>query len=122
MPARIELSDFITPTLVEESYRQARLAQEQQRQGFADTGWRMALARDPQLLKALEKGAEITDQMTDAQHGRTIRDPSSAFAYTKGTTEQQLWRNAYKICDEGCPTRHYEWIYGAAAWLCGYNR
>ena len=97
------------------------MAQMQRRRGFADKGWRAAKARDPKLLKALECGAEIIGQMTEEQYGRTMRDPGADFAQTKGTTEQHLWREAYRLCDEGRPIENFCWIYGAAAWLCGYN-
>ena len=35
-------------------------------------------------------------------------------------TESQMWREAYRLCDEGNPIQNFEWIYGAAAVLCGY--
>lgn len=119
----IEFEQFITPALVEESYRQARLAQQNRRQSFADTGWRAALARDSKLLKALEIGAETVERASEAQFGRTMRgaDEDDKHKYQAGTTESQLWREAYRLCDEGQPIRNFEWIYGAAAWLCGYN-
>ena len=121
MSNHVELEQFITPVLVEIAHGKAIQAQSAGRQSFADTGYRAALARDPKLLKALERGADILDKMTDAQHGRTIRAPDALHGETKGTTEAQLWRESYRLCDEGNPIRNFEWIYGAAAWLVGYN-
>lgn len=121
MANHIEFEEFITPERVEHAHALAVKAQAQQRQGFARTGWRAAQARDPKLLKALEKGAEILDKMTEAQFGRTMRSVNASYGETKGTTEAQLWREAYRLCDEGNPIQNFEWIYGAAAWLCGYN-
>jgi hypothetical protein len=118
--ARIEL-DFVTPKLVEEAHKQALLAQAQRRQNFADVGMRAARARDGKLLRALEAGSEFLDKLTDQQHGRTMRSPDATFGETKGTTESQLWREAYRLCDEGNPIGNLQWIYGAAAWICGYN-
>lgn len=119
----IEFEEFLTDARIEEAYRQCRLAQEQRRQNFADTGWRAALARDAKLLKALEKGAESVTRLTEAQYGQTMRGmDADEYHYQHGTTEAQLWREAYRLCDEGQPIRNFEWIYGAAAWLCGYNR
>ena len=39
------------------------------------------------------------------------------------TTETQLWREAYRMVDEGKAkdVPHLKWIYGAAAFLCGYQ-
>jgi hypothetical protein len=121
MPNHVELEQFITSELVEIAHGKACQAQAMGRQSFADTGYRAALARDPKLLKALEAGANILDKMTDQQHGRTMRAPDATHGETKGTTEAQLWRESYRLCDEGTPIRNMEWIYGAAAWLVGYN-
>lgn len=121
MSNHVEIEQFITPVLVEMAHGKAIEAQARGKQSFADTGYRAALARDPKLLKALERGAEILDKLTDAQHGRTMRAPDALHGETKGTTESQLWRESYRLCDEGRPIRNFEWIYGAAAWICGYN-
>ena len=34
-------------------------------------------------------------------------------------TEYQLWKNAFVMADKGETDGHYEWIYGAAAFLAG---
>jgi len=122
MPPIIETGPgFVNRKAIEEAYHQAKKAQAEGRQSFADAGWRAALAHDPKLLKVLEKGAEITDKMTDEQYGRTMRSPDTRYCDTKGTTEAHLWREAYRLCDEGRPIRNFEWLYGGAAWLCGYG-
>lgn len=116
----VEIEEFITPERVEWAYGRAIMAQHMGRQNFADTGWRAALARDARLLKALEKGAEIVAKMDEDQRGRTRRS-TEKFDETVETTTTQLWKEAYRLCDEGRPIRNFEWIYGAAALLCGYN-
>jgi hypothetical protein len=121
MSAHVEIENFLSPQRIEYAHGLAQKYQALGRQSFADAGWRAARARDPKLLKALEAGAEILDKLTEEQFGRTMRDPSALYGETKGTTEQQLWREAYRLCDEGNPIRNFEWIYGAAAWLCGYG-
>jgi hypothetical protein len=113
--------ESLTPKRVEEAYRQAILAQRMGRQSFADAGYRAAVAKDAKLLKALEAMAEVTGKMQEDQMGRTMRDPAAIYSHTKGTTEHQLCREAYRLADEGRPIRNFEWIYGGAAWLCGYN-
>lgn len=117
----VELEDFLSLGRVEEAHRQALLQQERGNQNFADTGFRAARARDSKLLKVLEESANIIDRLQEEQLGRTMRSTGSTFAESKGTTEAQMWREAYRLCDEGNPIRNFEWIYGAAAWLAGYN-
>lgn len=121
MSNHVEIENFITPELVEYAYSRAMRAQESGRQVFADTGFRAALARDPKLLKVLETASNILDKMTDAQHGRTMRAPDASLGEKQGTTELQLWREAYKMCDQNTPLRAFEWVYGAAALIAGYN-
>jgi len=131
MNTRIEIEEFITPARVEKSYQKAMEAQvasnsssrsiRERGQAFADTGMRAAKARDPKLLKALEQGAEILDRMTEQQYGRTMRAPDAEHGHTKGTTEANLWRESYRMCDQGTALENFCWIYGSAAWLVGYN-
>lgn len=115
-----EIEEFINAESVEWAYSQACMAQRDGRQRFADVGWRAAQARDPRLLKALEKAAEIVTAMDESQRGRTRRYAEKLSEQIE-TTETQLWREAYRLCDEGRAIRHFEWIYGAAALLCGYG-
>lgn len=117
----IMFEDLLDSKRVEEAYRQAIIAQRDQRQSFADCGYRAAKAKDAKLLKALEAMAEVTGRMQEDQMGRTMRDPAAIYSHSRGTTEHQLCREAYRLCDEGRPIRNFEWIYGAAAWLCGYT-
>ena len=115
----IELDDFLSIQRIEWAHGRAWRAQEQQRQNVADVGWRAAIARDPRLLKTLEIGAEKIGKLSENQTGRTRRS-ADKFAESVEHTEFQLWREAYRLWDEGKPIRNFEWIYGAAAILCGY--
>jgi endo-alpha-1,4-polygalactosaminidase (GH114 family) len=121
MAARIEIEEFVTPERLEYAHGLAMQNMARRRESFAATGWRAARAKDPKMLLVLEKGAEILDKMTDSQHGRTMRSQSATHGETKGTTEAQLWKNAYTTMDNGSPEENYSWIYGAAAFLCGYG-
>jgi hypothetical protein len=116
-----EFADSITPERVEYAHGLAQRRCEEGKQGFADIGWRAARARDAKLLKALEKGAEIIGKMSEAQMGQTRRGATVDFALTKEHTESQMWREAYRTCDAGDPTIQLSYIYGAAAYLCGYQ-
>lgn len=117
--AGIELSDWINRETVERAYARAVQAQRLRHQTVADTGMRAARARDPKLLLALEKGAEVLDRMAEEQGGRTRRS-SSQFSETVELTEVALWRKAYEFADKGEPLGQFEWIYGAAAVLAGF--
>lgn len=111
----------LTDEKIEYAYGQAIRARDSHRQSFADTGYRAAVARDQKLLVALECMAESTGRLQEHQMGRLMRDPNAKFGETKGTTQHQLCREAYRMVDQGTPIRNFEWIYGAAAYLCGYN-
>ena len=113
--------DSLTRGRVEYAYGRAIKARDDRQQGFADTGYRAAVGRDPKLLIALEAMAELTGQMQDEQMGRVMRSPDATFGETKGTTVHQLCRESFRMVDQGTPIRNFEWIYGAAAFLCGYN-
>jgi hypothetical protein len=58
--------------------------------------------------------------MDENQRGRTRR-ATDHFSEQGETTETQLFREAYRMADQGTPIVNLKWIYGAAAWLCGYN-
>lgn len=117
--AGVEIPEWITESTVETAYRRALQAQAVRRQGFAERGMRAARARDSRLLKALEGAAEVLHAMQERQMGRTMRDASTPYGQRVDLTEYSLWREAYRMCDQGTPTRHFEWIYGAAAELAG---
>lgn len=109
----------ITAERVEYAYGMAQKAQEQRWQGFADTGYRAALKRDEKMLKVMERCAEIVTKMAEDQYGQTRRAARN-YGDRAEMTEVGLFREAYRLMDEGRPIRNFEWIYGAAAWLCGY--
>ncbi len=119
--SKLLFKDSLTSGRIEYAYGMAVRARDSRHQTFADTGYRAAIARDPRLLAALEAMAETTGKMQEAQMGRLMRDPGSSFGESKGTTEHQLCREAFRMVDNGTPIRNFEWLYGAAAWLCGYN-
>jgi hypothetical protein len=120
MSAHVELEEWITPERVEESYRLAIRMQQSRGLWWAEVGWKAAQARDPKLLKALEKATEVISKMDEEQRGRTRRHAKNLSEQIE-TTETQLFREAYRLADEGRPIEHLKWIYGAGAWLCGYN-
>lgn len=117
--AGVEIPEWVNESTVERAYRRALKAQSLHHQHFADKGMRAARARDAHLLKALEGAAEVLQAIQERQVGRYMRDPGTPYGHRVDLTEYSLWREAYRMCDEGTPTRHFEWIYGAAAELAG---
>ena len=83
-------------------------------------GWRAAQARDERLLKVLECSANIISKIDEEQRGRTRRAADTPYAESVETTVTQMFRGAYETVDKGTPVRALEWIYGAAALMCGY--
>jgi hypothetical protein len=117
--AGVEIPEWINEHTVERAYTQALRAMAMRQQSFADKGMRAARARDAHLLKALDGAANVLHQMQERQVGRTMRDKSTPYGQKVDLTEYSLWREAYRMCDEGTPLPHFAWIYGAAAVLAG---
>jgi hypothetical protein len=104
---------------VEYAWGKAHEARDRGDEMFAVIGMRAARARDEKMLFVLEKGANLVSQHDEATRGQTRR--FADFAESRETTETQLWKEAYRLCDEGNPIENFKWVYGAAAYLCGYN-
>ena len=117
--AGVELPEWINERTVESAFRRAQVARNTRHQEFANKGMRAARYRDSRLLKALEGGAEVLHAIQERQQGRTMRDPSTPFGHRVELTEYSMWREAFRLCDEGQPLPAFEWIYGAAADLAG---
>ena len=78
-------------------------------------------AGGPVSVPIAERMPPISEERMEEITRRLMRDPNAKFGETKGTTQHQLCREAYRMVDQGTPIRNFEWIYGAAAYLCGYN-
>jgi hypothetical protein len=116
----VELPRQITYEIVEHSYVLAMKRQVARVQTFADVGLRAVRERDPKVMLALEKAAEIMGKEEDNQRGQTRR-AAQVLSEQIETTETQLWKEAYRTAEKGEPHEAYQWIYGAAAWLAGVN-
>ena len=100
----------------------------QERQDAKDWHWpiaamRAAKARDPKMMKVLELCAEVMQELQENQ-SRETRRSSDFHPDTVEFTEYQLFREAYRMADEGKheTMEHFLWIYGACGYLCGYSR
>lgn len=118
--AGIELPEPVTLHSVERAYRKAMEAMEMRNHTFSEKGMRAARSRDPRLLLVLEKSAEILHVRQEDQIGRTQRSWGSTEGERADLTEYTLFREAFRLCDEGQPLYNFCWIYGAAAYLAGY--
>ena len=118
----IELENFVTLRSVEYAYGRAVKEQQRNNMAFAEVGLKAARQRDPKLLLVLDKAANIMIKEDDNQRGQT-RMSSDIESERRYTTETQLWREAYRMVDEGKAGEvpHLQWIYAAAAFLCGYQ-
>ena len=101
----VEVEEFVTPGRVEWAYGRAMEAQARRVQRF---------------LKVLECSANIISKIDEEQRGRTRRAADTPYAESVETTVTQMFRGAYETVDKGTPVRALEWIYGAAALMCGY--
>ena len=119
MAAHVEIEAFVTRELIEHAYGTAQRAQQERREIVAEVGLRAARARDSRLLKVLEIGAEHIGKMAEEQYGRTRRSTQVESEKVEAT-EHQLWREAYRMVDQGTPIENLKWIYGAAAIVLGY--
>lgn len=120
--AAIELPRPVNRSTVEEAWRRARAAHKRQDLDFGKKGMRAARDRNPKLMLALEQASEVLHQLAHEQYGQTEMRMSSTGHRGLEPGEYKLWREAYRLADEGQPLRHLEYIYGAAFWLAGLDQ
>lgn len=118
MAAAIELPYPINRKTVEDAYRVVNRARRDGIGRYTLAGRRAARARDPKLLLALQKGAEVLQKMTEEQAGPHGFDVGGVRVQH---TEFQMWRNAYTAADKGNAEEEgqYMHLYGMAALLAG---
>lgn len=114
----VEVESFVNEATIEAAYTLGVRCQGERRQSFAATGMRAARARDPKLLKALEGGANVLRRMSERQLGQAF---TTSTGIRVDATEYNLWKSAFECVDKGEPIKNLEWVYGMAAWLCGYS-
>jgi hypothetical protein len=114
----IELPYDVNRKTVEDAYRLVRIAQRDGSNRYVLAGRRAAKARDPKLLLALQKGAQVLQKMTEEQAGPHGFDVGGMRVQH---TEFQLCKNAYVAVDEGRSEQELQYVhlYGMAAILAG---
>lgn len=115
-----ELRESFTQRDVEQAFRWANEGGDNWQanpkvRSAAEQGIRLARARDPRMLAALERTAEVMDKLAESQVGRTIRDPGLEFAMKKTPTQTQIAREAYLTADRGDPAPTFGLVYAAVA-------
>jgi len=107
----------ITRQTVERIYRRANELQQRQVAHMSEKGMRVARAQHPVLLRTLEACAEQMEKIEENQRGRTqrmARDNNRA-----RSQETSIFREAFRLADEGKPFEVYAFIYGAVAEYAG---
>jgi hypothetical protein len=115
----IELPNAVTPDSVEWVYRRALSMQRDGNLSYMEQGFRAAQARDPKLLAVLEKGSEVLCEMQEHQLGRTQRAVNATVAERADQTPFAIWRECYKLADEGRAIDNFAWLYAAAGEFAG---
>ncbi len=105
---------------VENAYRRAKYMQEnpcEKADRYAQRGMRCARARDSKLLYVLEKATEIIYNQYLEQLGEYVQREDIPENHKVIPTEVQMWRESYKMVDQGTPIENFKWIYGCATEL-----
>ena len=120
-------AESINPITVENAYRQAILMQKQAYKGshrerieaesFAQRGMRAVRERDSLTLTTLEKATEVMIKLSQEQAGEYRYREDIPESHKVEFTEVQMWREAYKMADQGTPLENFKWIYGTAVKL-----
>lgn len=107
--------------VVEKLYRRAMDKQDARDFAYLARGNRALTARDPKMLKVLEKASEVMHAKYEAQLGQTHRASRDATATVEGVrykgvpTEVQIVIESYRTLDKGDPLPHFGWWYAAVA-------
>ncbi len=115
----IEIPEWVNRLSVERAWRYGKARMEAHDEHAARVAMRAAQARSPALMLVLEKGAVVLAQMAEEQYGETLRSSGTPYGQRVELTEPALWREAYRLADEGKPIEPLQWVYVAAAWLAG---
>ena len=115
-----ELENFVSPNAVEHMFRRSMTIKNNRSQhvSLLQQGFRAAKGRNPKLLAVLEQAAEVLHNASEAQNGESRRMAEGA-ALRVPHTEFTVWREAYKLADQGAPITVFQHVYAAAAEFAG---
>ncbi len=83
--------------------------------GYASAGFQAALKRDPILLQAMEKLANVIDKIAESQLGQTRRSATASFSQSIEPSQAIMVREAYRTMDIGLPAPNFGFLYAAVA-------
>tara|TARA_R110001592_G_scaffold142674_1_gene364868 strand:- start:1143 stop:1535 length:393 start_codon:yes stop_codon:yes gene_type:complete len=116
--------EWVNPQNIERAYQLAQVMQKQAYKGsayerkeaesFAERGMRGARSRDHKLLVVLEKATEVLVALSNDQFGTYRQRNDIPESHKVEPTEVQMWREAFKMVDQGTPIENFKWIYGCA--------
>ena len=108
---------------VEKAYKTALEEQEKGNWSWGRAAIRAACDKNPGMMHALEKCAEVMHQEMENQSLSTRRS-AKTFSEQQEFTEFQMFREAFRMADEGHQDtmEHFIWIYGAVGLLCGITQ
>ena len=126
MPTELP-AESINALTVEKAYALAKKMQKQSGRGsrqemvvaetFAQRGLNAAKKRDGRMMVVLEKATEVLTKVVNDQVGQYQQRRDIPYNHTIEPTELQMWREAYRMADQGSALANFKWIYGCAAWL-----
>jgi len=124
----IELTtEFVNASTVEKAYQLAQNMQYNANRGsrdeqieaqrFAERGMRAVRSKDHRVMVVLEKATEVLLKISNEQFGQYRQRQDIPYSHRVEPTEVQMWREAYKMADQGTPLENFKWIYGCACKL-----
>ena len=118
----IEVRESLDQNAIERITYRANKMSEEHRLAAVEKAMRIVRDRDPAVMKVLEAGAEVMRAVNDDQYGeqqRQSRHKGSVMAVR--CTDSTLWKEAYRLADEGRPIEQFGWLYAAACEHAGYR-
>jgi hypothetical protein len=118
---------FVNRDTVEKAYITAKDMQKQANKGtrdeqieaerFAQRGMRAVKSKDLLTLRVLEQATEILLKISNEQFGQYRQRSDIPESHRVEPTTVQMWREAYKMADQGTPLENFRWVYGCACQL-----
>lgn len=119
--------EFVNGSTVERAYQLAQTMQYNANRGnsqermeaeqFAQRGMRAVRSKDHRTMVVLEQATEVLLKISNEQFGQYRQRSDIPESHRVEPTEVQMWREAYRMADQGTPLENFKWIYGCAVKL-----
>lgn len=120
-------AEFVNRHTVERAYQLAQTMQYNANRGtrqqqieaeqFAQRGMRAVREKDRRTMMVLEQATEVLLKISNEQFGQYRQRQDIPYSHRVEPTEVQMWREAYKMADQGTPLENFKWVYGCACRL-----